>query len=87
MSAVILVTALIIISDNVGTTTVPDPGAPHPSRSIGSGTSGGEDGLGWWSTASSEAKLLRNVRDSTNAFGPLKSIAGDLCFILENCEV
>ena len=43
---------------------------------------------GWKSTASSSAKLvLRGVRDSADAFGPLKSVAGGLCFILENCEV
>ena len=42
----------------------------------------------WKSTASSSAKLvLRAVRDSADAFGPLKSVAGGLCFILENCEV
>ena len=32
-------------------------------------------------------KLLCVVRDSAHAFGPLKSVAGDLCSILENCEV
>ena len=42
----------------------------------------------WGVTASSSAKLvLRAVRDSADAFGPLKSVAGGLCFILENCEV
>jgi len=42
----------------------------------------------WKSTASASAKLLlRGVRDSADAFGPLKSIAGGLCFILESCEV
>ena len=47
-----------------------------------------ENKLGWKSTASSSAKLLlRGVRDSADAFGPLKSVAGGLCFILENCEV
>ena len=40
------------------------------------------------STAFATAKLLlRGVRDSADAFGPLKSVAGGLCFILENCEV
>ena len=40
------------------------------------------------STASAAAKfLLRGVRDSVDAFGPLKSVAGGLCSILENCEV
>ena len=43
-----------------------------------------EDGPGW----SSSAKLvLRTVRDSADAFGLLKSVAGGLFFILENCEV
>jgi len=42
----------------------------------------------WKTTASASAKmLLRGVRDSADAFGPLKSVAGGLCFILENCEV
>ena len=47
-----------------------------------------ENKSGWKSTASSSAKLLlRGVRDSADALGPLKSVAGGLCFILENCEV
>ena len=42
----------------------------------------------WKSTAFATAKLLlRGVRDTADAFGPLKSVAGGLCFILENCEV
>jgi len=31
--------------------------------------------------------LLRVVRDSANGFGPLKSIAGELCLVLESCKV
>jgi hypothetical protein len=43
---------------------------------------------GWKSTAFATAKLLlRGVRDASDAFGPLKSVAGGLCFILDNCEV
>ena len=39
-------------------------------------------------TVSDAAKLLlRTVRDSADAFPPLKSVAGGLCFILENYEV
>ena len=42
----------------------------------------------WKSTASSSARLLlRGARDSGDAFGPLKSVAGGLCFILDNCDV
>jgi len=39
-----------------------------------------------WKSGSAKM-LLRGVRDSADAFGPLKSVAGGLCFILENCEV
>ena len=39
------------------------------------------------STATSSAKLiLRGVRDSADVPSPLKSVAGGLCFILENFE-
>jgi len=42
----------------------------------------------WKSTVSASTKLLlRGVRDSADAFPPLKSVAGGLCFILDNCEV
>ena len=42
----------------------------------------------WKSTAFAMARLLlRGVRDSADAFGPLKSVAAGLCFILDNCEV
>ena len=47
-----------------------------------------EDKSSLKSTAFATAKLLlRGVRDAADAFGPLKSVAGGLCFILENCEV
>ena len=36
---------------------------------------------------SAAAELLRGVRDSADTFGPLNSIAGCLCSILENFEV
>ena len=39
-------------------------------------------------TASAEAEsTLRRVKESPNAYPPLKSVADDLCFILNNCEV
>ena len=47
-----------------------------------------ENKSSWKSTAFASAKLLlHGVRDTSDAFGPLKSVAGGLCFILENCEV
>ena len=52
------------------------------------GDAADEDGLDWRATASASAELLlRGVGDSADALGPLKSVAGGLCFILENYEV
>ena len=57
-------------------------------ESHGPSVAPGENKSEWKSTMSASAKLLlRGVRDSADAFGPLKSIAGGLCFILENGEV
>ena len=58
------------------------------NRSVGPSVAANENKSDWKSTVSASAKLvLRGVRDSADAFGPLKSVAGGLCFILENCEV
>ena len=58
------------------------------NENVGASSAADENRPGWKSTASSSAKLvLRAVRDSSDAFGPLKSVAGGLCFIMENCEV
>ena len=55
---------------------------------VGPSVAPNENKSDWTSTASASAKLLlRGVRDSADAFGPLKAVAGGLCFILENCEV
>jgi len=80
--------SLIVSSTNTGTCAVPNltQEAPHPNKS--EPNIADEKKSGWKSTASATAKLfLRGVRDSADAFGPLKSVAGGLCFILENCEV
>ena len=58
------------------------------NESVGPSAAVDENRPDWKSSASSSAKLLlRAVRDSADAFGPLKSVAGGLCFILENLEV
>ena len=63
-------------------------GSNAGNENVEGGAAADEDRPGWKSTVSSSAKLvLRAVRDSADAFGPLKSVAGGLCFILENCEV
>ena len=57
-------------------------------ESVGPSTAPDESESDWKTTASASAKLLlRGVGSSSDAFGPLKSVAGGLCFILENCEV
>ena len=63
-----------------------EPGADD--EDLGPSAAGGESESDWTTTASASAKLLlRGVSSSSDAFGPLKSVAGGLCFILENCEV
>ena len=77
-------------ADNVGTSTVPDraPATPNHDKSGEPSGAADETKSNWKSTAFTTAKLLlRGVRDSADAFGPLKSVAGGLCFIVENCEV
>ena len=70
----------------MGTSTVSDhvPATLHHDKSVAAN----ETKSNRKSTASAMAKLLlRGVRDSADAFGPLRSVAGGLCFILENYEV
>ena len=58
------------------------------NKGVESSAAQNENRSDWKSTASASAKLLlRGVRDSADAFPPLKSVAGGLCFILENYEV
>ena len=68
---------LILPSDCVNTFAVPYHDVPEVLH-----LSAADDKSDWRSTVSATANLLRGVRD-----GPLKSIAGGLCTILENCEV
>ena len=64
------------------------PKETHPGESIGSGSVADKKRTGRMSTISATAALLlRGIRDSADVFIPLKSVAGGLYFILENCEV
>ena len=75
-------------TDNAVTSTVSDHATLHHDKSGEPSAAADETKSNWKSTASATAKLLlRGVRDSADAFGPLKSVAGGLCFILESCEV
>ena len=81
---------LTIHLDNPDSSAVPDhmPQVLRPDEKAESGAAANEKKSSWKSTAFATAKLLlRGVRDTADAFGPLKSVAGGLCFILENCEV
>ena len=77
---------LIPPSDCVDASAIPDCGVqedlrpdenPEPMAADDS-----ENKSDWRSTVAATVELLRGVRDS-----PLKSVAGGLCVILENCEV
>ena len=79
---------LIVTSAKTVTSAVPDPVQEvlHPNKS--EPNIADENKSNWKSTASATAKLLlRGVNESADAFGPLKSVTGGLCYILENCEV
>ena len=41
----------------------------------------------WWGSTATAKLLLHGVKESADAFPPLKSVVGGLCFILDNCEV
>jgi len=87
-TTLLVVPSLIVPSANITTSAVPDPVQEifHPNKNEPNTAEAGKSN--WKSTASATAKLLlRGVNDSADAFGPLKSVAGGLCFILENCEV
>ena len=81
---------LIALLDNATAAAVPDrvQKDPRPDENVEPSAATNEKKSSWQSTALATAKLLlRGVRDSSDAFGPLKSVAGGLCFVLENCEV
>ena len=80
---------LIVPSDDTDTSPVLDHvPEDRPNESTEPNAVANEPKSNWKSTASASAKLLlRAVRDSADAFGPLKSVAGGLCFVLENYEV
>ena len=83
----VLVTTLINPSDNIGALAIPEHD-PRPNESVEPSAAVDKSKSNWKSTVSATAKLLlRGVRDSADVFSPLKSVAGGLCFILENCEV
>ena len=83
--------------DASGSVLQPDPGvvtdgghegAGANEENVGQSAVVDQSGSDWKATVSASAKLLlRGVRDSADAFGPLKSVAGGLCFFLDNYEV
>ena len=78
---------LIVFSANGVSSAIPDP-AQEDLHRVASEPNIAENRSNWKSTAAASAKLiLRAVKDSADAFGPLKSVAGGLIFILEGAEV
>lgn len=89
MNNLISVLPLIGPQDNVGSPAIPDQvqDGPSPNQNKLSAMDG-EKFKRWRSAASTTAKLLlRGTKESADAFPPLKSVVGGLCFILDNYEV
>jgi len=86
---VVSVAPLIIPSDNVDTSALPyrGPEVVRPDETLELSAAADEKKSNRKPTAPTTAELLRGVRDSAGAFGPLRSIAGSLCFVLGNYEV
>jgi len=88
------VAVLVAVSDcsfwNVETSALPDYGPEvvlPDETTLEPSAAADEKKSDYKRTASATAELLCGVRDSRGAFGPLKSVAGSLCIILDNCEV
>jgi len=81
-----LVVTLTVPSGGAGTPAVPDhaPEVLHPDKSVKLSDATDKNGSNF---VSATAKILCGVRDSINAFSPLRSVAGALFSILENCNV
>jgi len=86
---VILVLSLIGPLDNSDDSAIPD----QVQDALGSGkselnTMDGNRPKQWKSTASATAKMfLRGIKESADAFPPLKSVVGGLYYIVDNFEV
>ena len=90
MNVIVWLLPLIVPLDNVYASAISDrvTAVPRPNESGRQSAPADENKPSWKSNALAAAKLLlRGVNDSADAFGPLKSVAGGLCFILENYEV
>ena len=73
----------------MGTSIVPDraPEVLHPGEGVQLCATADESESGGDPTVPVTVNLLHGVRDSTNGFDLLGSVAGALCSILENCKV
>ena len=87
MNNLVLVLSLIGSPDDTDNPAAPDQvqdalGTNEPN------TTDGNKLKQWKSVASATAKLfLRGTKETADAFPPLKSVVGGLCFILDNFEV
>ena len=65
-----------------------EPEVLPPDRGFEPSTAADKNESNWKSTVPATAKLiLRTVKESSDAFPPLKSVVGGLCAILDNYEV
>jgi len=85
----ILVPFLIGPPDNANNSVVPDQAQHALSSGMGKlNATWASKFEQWMSVTSATAKLfLRGAKESTDAFPPLKSAVGGLCFIVDSFEV
>jgi len=81
--------SLIVPSDTVGTSDLPDhePEVVRLDETPELSVAPDEKESDCKPTTYATAELLRGVRDSPGGFGPLKSVARSFCSILDNCQV
>ena len=89
VNGIISVPPLTVPPDNVDNSAISSQAQEAPSSDQMKPRAVDESGFDQWkSTVSAAIKLfLRGAWGYADAFPPLKSVVGGLCFILENCEV
>ena len=88
-SVISVLPPLIDLTDNVGSPAIPNRIQDALNSGRGEPNATNKNGFELWKSATSATAklLLRAAKESADAFPPLKSAVGGLCFILDNYEV
>jgi len=84
----VLVLSLIDPPDSAYNSAIPDQVQHVLDSGKGEPNTRNENKFKQWKFASATAKFfLRGIKESADAFPPLKSVVGGLCFIVDSFEV